>query len=160
MDPSDIQWGTVADWLSGIGTVAAFAVTYRALQREIRQRRAEKRQERIEHARQLRVELVDRVADSDGTGWRLLVNNTSDQSFFAIVVHLDPPTGEHVQGTIDDVLPHSRHEIRLATPSSSVRGAAPPRIWVEYDDARGRRFVRDPSGIVEACDPPGTERSR
>ena len=156
MDLSDVQWGTVADWLSGIGTVAAFFVTYRALQHEIRQRRAERRQERIEHARQLRVELVDRTTTEDEDDWTAVVTNTSDQSFFAIVVHLDPPTGADVQGTIENVLPHSRHEIRLAPSSTPRRDGPPPKVWVEYDDARGRRFVRDPSGIVEPCRPPET----
>jgi hypothetical protein len=91
---SKIDWGSVPDWLAGIGAVAALLFLAVALLREIRARRtdearrdAERRDYETRHARRVSVT----VLHASGLSLELEIANDSDGPIFDVVPAYEGP---------------------------------------------------------------------
>jgi CO/xanthine dehydrogenase Mo-binding subunit len=79
------QWGTVADWVTAFGTLAAFFVALRLLAKELAARREQEEDRRRVQARLVNAWPTVRWRESDGEAELLLVvKNASDEPVYQV----------------------------------------------------------------------------
>jgi len=156
---SDLQWGTVPDWVAAVGTAGAFIAGGVLIAKELS---AQHKQD--EDARRAQASLVSAWATlqtssftvpggptSKGTGAKVVIRNGSEQPIYncgaslpsgqAFVPGLVPP-----ETTVSDVLPYKPPPGTI--PLRSVGGEI--AITVTFRDSNGRMWKRGPEGILES----------
>jgi len=143
---SSIQWGSVGEWVSGIGALLAVLTTFVVL-------RSQARSARRANARRLAFDLIPKNVDfGDPLGiecetvriWQVICHNTSDESFFDIEVkvHVD---GRTLRERVD---PGGVHPLTLRPGQSEGFWIRDGETRFGYDaDAMTARY-RDVDGLV------------
>jgi hypothetical protein len=170
------DWGTVPDWLAAVGTLAAFAVAFRLLAKELTARREYEEDRRRQQASRV-ASWVGVVEDPDlalspwasETGTRrvaAVLHNGSEEPVYDCRVHLeiDPAAegsfskvvdGAFQKGerrlTLDDrTLPPGRIHVPLSLGRADIPHVS---TWMTFTDASGRRWTRHPKGQLEGSPP-------
>lgn len=153
-----VEWGTVPDWLSMVGTVGAFAIGGALLSREIQRNRALERDREREQASRVIVQVDQpQVHDLVGVSFApplgvqtAVVANHSDLPIYGcIVVFVDRRTGQRL----------ATRDLNVIAPHGIGRHLPPQELWsndpdhvivadaVFYDSA-GRRWYRRFNGAL------------
>jgi hypothetical protein len=155
-----MQWGTVPEWFSMIGTLGAFGVGGVLLWREIvRNRAAEKDRVREQASRviilldEVRVEDIqnlERVPSTNSSAQTAVVRNASDLPIYrGIVVFIDRLTRDRL----------ATRDIQVVPPHDERRCVMPEQLWsldpdrafgadVIFFDAADRRWHRRFNGAL------------
>jgi hypothetical protein len=169
------EWGTVPDWVTAFGTLAAFAVALRLLAKELTARREYEEDRRREQASRVACWVGVVVEDpySPPAPWAseigtpkvaAVLNNGSEEPVYYCRVHLelDPAgigtfwEGDRRLTLAERVVPPGRMEYPLR-----LSDADPPDVsaWMTFTDGAGRRWTRHPDGRLVEPDRP-RRRSR
>jgi hypothetical protein len=135
------EWGTVPDWVSAFGTLAAFAVALRLLAKELAARREAEDDRRSEQARRVAVWAL--WAGVRPPRHTLMVRNNSEEPVSAVSIVMEHP---HKPGMV------TREEsLQLVPPGWNAeeggpRDHPPGPITLRFTDAAGRFWTRWPDG--------------
>jgi hypothetical protein len=138
------EWGTVPDWVTAFGTLAAFAVALRLLAKELTARHEQQQDQRRDQARRI-------------TAWAnpwpdprhhvVVMRNNSEEPVSALTLVMEHPD---MPGTVTreeswDLLPPGTRRAE-----DEVFPAPGGPITLSFTDAAGRRWTRYPDGrLVE-----------
>lgn len=155
---SDVQWGTVGEWASGVGTVAAVLVTLRLASRE-------RRAASVERAKRLKVTVVpDWSADSNNpdeygdlpvqyTGWTVNATAGGAGWFFDVVATFTLPDGTTKTAPPVNVSPQigvgvgsNSAQIRYDDGGRTNHGIYPTGWTFTFTDADGVQWITEPKG--------------
>jgi hypothetical protein len=162
-----LDWGTVPDWLAGIGTLAAFFVALRVLAKELEARLEQAEDRRREQARLVSA-WVSTPEDDLPPEFTLIVRNGSNEPVYQVkasMVPYDSPYGSDPEdGTgqprsvveTSEILPPGKDWQTYFDPRSRI---VPGPVSMSFTDAAGRRWTRYPDGRLVEPDRP-QRRSR
>lgn len=161
---SAVQWGSVPDWLSMVGTVGAFAVGGALLWRELQRNRAVEQDREREQASRVIVQ-VDQpqvhdlvgvsFAPPQGVQTAVVANHSDLPIYGCIVVFVDRRTGQRL----------ATRDLNVIAPHGIGRHLPPQELWsndpdhvivadaVFYDSA-GRRWYRRFNGALRRLPAP------
>ena len=162
-----VAWGDVPTWIGGLGTAAAFWVTYLLLRLTRREQRAIREEQRREQARGVAAWCLSvEVGDSGGPAAATVVfSNRSDEPVYHVrlAVGVDWASEEHVEVKgIPYVIPprdEAQYGARFESRGDRWHGRRAESLPVEilFADAAGRFWRRDRYGglteIVEGLPP-------
>jgi hypothetical protein len=179
-----VEYGTLPDWIAGIGTAIATIVAAVAINREVQRRREEQAAEFSHQARRVLCWLAAvEPPEHEGRtppGWpdrgrpaptlAVIIRNGSEEPVLDCKAHVDVDPA--ALATIEDVgrrrlafeepiIPPGDLQHRLYLPTS-VRTSA--RVWMVFTDANGTRWSRGSSGrlrrVVDPLEGGGNTRRR
>jgi len=170
------EWGTVPDWVTAFGTLAAFAVALRLLAKELAARREVEQDRRREQASRVAcwVQLVE-DKDQPPMPWApdrparvvaAVLQNGSEEPVYDCRVHLeiDPAAEGTFLKVVDGDFQKGERRLtlkertlppgRIQHPLSLGRADIPyVSTWMTFTDAAGRRWTRHPRGQLEGSSP-------
>jgi hypothetical protein len=151
------EWGTVPDWVTAFGTVAAFAVALRLLAKELAARQEQEEDRRRAQARLVNAWPGVRSRRSDGGeeyAYFAVVKNNSDEPIYDVYTTAAPMDGrfasdpEAARGQAQVI----NYDWKNLLPGDSREGGLPgPRflaIGLSFTDSQGRRWKRLPNGTL------------
>ena len=169
-----VDWGTVPEWIGGIGTLLAFGVALRLLFLELRARRATESDNRARDARRISAwwEWDDEIATGAGPvprdraglprGWVIRLRNAGDTPVYDCQVYLGGPRTRGKQPM--------RFDLPVVPPETTLwEGFGTEDVfdpsdedyetktaWVElvFTDSAGKRWLRKWYGELTEVDTP------
>ncbi len=164
------EWGTVPDWVTAFGTLAAFAVALRLLAKELTIRREAEEDRRREQARLVSAWTREpALTTAGGLTLAVIARNGSAEPIYQVHVVLVSPNSIHADdpeaatgqiGTVEVSRP-------ILPPGEASEGSfpmflggertglVPGPVGISFTDAAGRRWKRYPDGrLIE----PGRQR--
>jgi hypothetical protein len=155
-----VQWGDVATWLSGTGTILAFGATLILLTfnyNQLRMTRDDQRQ-RDDDRRRSQARLV--TAWPSGLGWRrtasdqdqhfmsVNIRNRSEEPVYDLTVTVEASEKPVVMawGSVP-FPPQHTHTGEITITGLAPTGGYPP-VLISFLDSAGRKWVRDGRGVL------------
>lgn len=138
-DPA--TWGTVADWVGGIGTTAAFAATFVVIRRDAKVRR-ESQARQIAYFLRKPEGYKYLVLDEQEEPVDYFVNNMSPEPIYDVVQFYRSDNALGILDYKDMLLPQQEYEF----PQADYTRIAPPLI--SFRDNSGNMWIRSVSGYV------------
>jgi hypothetical protein len=164
---ANVELGTVPDWVAAGGTVFAFFVALRLLDKELEVRREQQEDRRRAQARLVSkwIPEPEREGHTPNFVFAVMVRNGSEEPIYNVTITMAPPdsayaadpeAGPTEAGTL-------RYQRPVMAPGETFRDERrmvpdlPGHLGVSFTDAAGRRWKRYPDGrLVE----PGRPRRR
>lgn len=151
--PSQLQFGSLPDWLAAVGTVGAFLLTYLLLRSQL-----EDRAKGQAHSVAAWVSGRPDPDDEEGGGqWVAFVRNASNAPVYGCVVTVrDPmaPPGRQFTNDFGVVPPGETQEWPISRHDIDVDCNVMPGLDVEvsFTDARENHWRRDQAGALARLD--------
>jgi hypothetical protein len=141
MDFNPDTWGTIADWVGGLGTAAAFGITAFVIGGDVQRRRRDKAS-RVSYY----FELVEPASlrDNPRNDYRYHVHNYSDNSIYSVFLYHSVNIEDRKMKVETVLLPGDEWTIR----TGDWDYANMPRL--AFRDAHGKRWNKDKSGKLKA----------
>lgn len=161
-DFMSIQWGDVAAWTQGVGTIGAVWVAFWQIRVERRRRMALEERERISARRSQAERVAAWLGEEESSGQHIVLWNVSLLPVYEVVASLvmiqgaGPANGE---GTPSDFrvaaspLPTGRWYVTLPVEAGDWRGMSREAgVEVAFTDSAGRHWLRRADGALEEID--------
>lgn len=138
-----VDWGSVAEWVSGIGTLLAFFVAFAFGGRELRLQRKARRDDEL---RQARLVVVGEPHWGPGTPIYVSVHNFSDQPIYEVKPQIKVAVGDDDDGRaqgieIQFLAPGERREFEFRPVAADYEmSIESPEVY--FLDNSGRRWRR------------------
>jgi hypothetical protein len=140
----DIEWGSVGEWVSGLGTLLAVVVALSSALRAERQRREE------------RLAAVYAWFTVSPAGRAVLhLRNATDIPVYQweLAIAWDAPDGSPVESRTGSaqygILPPGQHDFAMGSADRLPANDADVRVTLRFRDAQGRRLSRTPTGYLQ-----------